>query len=108
LHGGGGCHSDWEYAGREQFSQEYSLVMPDARGHGRSTNLQRTITHRQSALDTLALLNHLGIKKCRAIGLSMGANMLLHIATLEPDRIEAMVLVRAAMYFPEQAQAPHG
>ena len=104
LHGGGGCHGDWEYAGRDQLLEEYSLITPDARGHGRSTNPQRTITHRQCALDTLALLDHLGIKKCRAIGLSMGANMLLHMATLAPDRIEAMVVVSAAMYFPESAQ----
>jgi pimeloyl-ACP methyl ester carboxylesterase len=71
---------------------------------GRSTNPQKTITHRQCALDALALLDHLGIERCRAIGLSMGANTLLHMATLQPDRIQAMVLVSAAMYFPEQAR----
>jgi len=35
----------------------------------------------------------------------MGGNILLHIATLQPDRIEAMVLVSATMHFPEQARA---
>lgn len=40
-----------------------------------------------------------------AIGLSMGGNILLHIRTLQPDRIEAMVVVSPAMYFPEQARA---
>ena len=34
-----------------------------------------------------------------------GANTLLHMATLAPDRIEAMVAASAAMYFPEQARA---
>jgi pimeloyl-ACP methyl ester carboxylesterase len=63
-----------------------------------------TITHRQCALDTLALLDHLGIRKCRAIGLSMGGNILLHMATLEPERVGAMVAVSATMYFPEQAR----
>jgi pimeloyl-ACP methyl ester carboxylesterase len=53
----------------------------------------------------LALLDHLGIRRCKAIGLSMGGNTLLHMATLEPDRIEAMVLVSATMYFPEQARS---
>jgi pimeloyl-ACP methyl ester carboxylesterase len=104
LHGGGGSHSDWVYAGRDRLLREYMLVAPDARGHGRSTNPQKTITHRQCALDTLALLDHLGIQKCKAIGVSMGGNTLLHMATLQPDRIEAMVLVSAAMYFPEQAR----
>jgi pimeloyl-ACP methyl ester carboxylesterase len=105
LHGGGGCHEDWAYAGRDEFLRDYTLIMPDARGHGRSTNPQRTITHRQCAADILALLDHLGIERCKAIGLSMGANILLHIATMQPDRIESMVLVSPAIYFPEQARA---
>jgi pimeloyl-ACP methyl ester carboxylesterase len=35
----------------------------------------------------------------------MGGNILLHMATLQPERIEAMVLVSATMHFPEQARA---
>jgi pimeloyl-ACP methyl ester carboxylesterase len=105
LHGGSGTHEDWIHAGREEFNREFTLIMPDARGHGRSTNPAKTITHRQCALDTLALLDHLGIAKCKAIGLSMGGNILLHMATLQPDRIESMVVVSSTMYFPEQARA---
>lgn len=105
LHGGGGCHEDWVHAGHDQFLREYTIIAPDARGHGRSTNPQKNITHRQCALDTLALLDHLGINRCKAIGLSMGGNILLHMATMRPDRIESMVVVSATMYFPEQARA---
>jgi pimeloyl-ACP methyl ester carboxylesterase len=105
LHGGTGCQEHWAYAGGEQFAREYTLIKPDARGHGRTSNPQKTITHRQCALDTLALLDHLGIQKCRAVGISMGGNILLHMATRQPDRIEAMVVVSATMYFPEQARA---
>ena len=105
LHGGGGCHEDWIYAGREEFVKHYALIAPDARGHGRSTNPRRTISHRQCASDCLALLDHLGIARCKAIGLSMGGNMLLHMATMQPHRIESMVVVSATMYFPEQARA---
>jgi pimeloyl-ACP methyl ester carboxylesterase len=105
LHGGTGCHEDWIYAGGDTFARQYTVIKPDARGHGRTNNPQGTITHRQCALDALALLDHLGIRKCRAIGLSMGGNILLHMATMQPNRIEAMVLVSATMYFPEQARA---
>lgn len=105
LHGGTGCHGNWDHAGRDRFAREYSLILPDARGHGRTTNPQKTITHRQCALDTLALLDHLGIGECRAIGLSMGGNILLHVATLQPERVRAMVLVSATLRFPEQARA---
>ena len=105
LHGMTGSHEDWEHAGRQEFLRKYRLITPDARWHGRSTNPEKTFSHRQCAHDTLALLDHLGIQRCRAIGVSMGGNILLHVATLEPERIEAMVLVSATMYFPEQARA---
>ncbi len=105
LHGGTGCTQNWVHAGRDQFAREYQLIVPDARGHGRTNNPQKTITHRQCALDTLALLDHLGIQSCRAIGLSMGGNILLHMATMQPERIRSMVVVSATMYFPEQARA---
>ena len=105
LHGGGGCHEDWRYAGRDEFALHYALIAPDARGHGRSSNPAKIITHRQCALDTFALLDHLKIERCKAIGISMGGNVLLHMATMHPDRITAMVVVSATMYFPEQARA---
>lgn len=105
LHGGTGSHEDWRHAGREDFVRHYALIAPDARGHGRSTNPSRAITHRQCASDTLALLDHLKIDRCKAIGISMGGNILLHMATMQPERIESMVVVSATMYFPEQARA---
>jgi pimeloyl-ACP methyl ester carboxylesterase len=109
LHGGTGCHNDWLHAGRELFEREYRLIIPDARGHGGSavpnwTELPKTLTHRQCALDTLALLDYLNIGRCEAIGVSMGGNILLHMATMQPERVEAMVIVSATAYFPEQAR----
>lgn len=35
----------------------------------------------------------------------MGGNILLHMATMQADRVEAMIVVSATMYFPEQARA---
>jgi len=105
LHGMAGCSQDWQYAGRESLAKRYPLVAVDARGHGRSTNPGRAFSHRQLAADVRALLDALGIRRCKAIGMSMGGNTLLHVATQEPDRIDAMVLVSATPYFPEQARA---
>jgi pimeloyl-ACP methyl ester carboxylesterase len=93
------------YAGRDEFLKDYSVIAPDARGHGATSNPHATINHRQCAVDTLSLLDRLGIRKCRAVGASMGANILLHMATMEPDRIDAMVVVSGTMYFPEQARS---
>jgi len=105
LHGFSGNASDWAHAGREQLEQHFRLIVPNARGHGRSTNPAGSLTHRQCAQDSLALLDHLDIECCQAIGMSMGGNTLLHMATLQPDRLSAMILVSATPYFPAQARA---
>jgi pimeloyl-ACP methyl ester carboxylesterase len=104
LHGGGGVGSNWNLIFSEPPSG-YQLIVPDLRGHGRSTNPAGTFTIRQCALDVLAMLDELGIDRCQAIGLSLGAKTLLHAATLQPARVDAMVLVSAVPYFPAQARA---
>ena len=104
LHGGLGIGDDW----RHVFPSDpigYRVVVPDLRGHGRSTNPAGTFTIRQCAHDVIALLNQLEIEQTRAIGLSLGAKTLLHIATAQPTCIEAMVLVSATPYFPEPLRA---
>src|SRR5262249_12917069 len=45
------------------------------------------------------------LERVKAIGLSGGGIMLLHVATAEPARIESMVVVSAPPYFPDQARA---
>ncbi len=103
LHGGGGVGSNWELIFKAP-PTGFRLFIPDLRGHGRTTNPSMEFTFRQAALDVLALLDCLGIERFKAIGLSMGAKTLLHIATQQPSRVEAMVLVSATPYFPEQAR----
>src|SRR5262245_7030572 len=103
LSGFTGLGADWDFIFKDQ-PQSFQLILADARGHGRSTNPSGAFTFRQSALDVLALLDQLGIDRFKAIGLSGGAETLLHIATGQPDRLEAMVLVSATPYFPEQAR----
>jgi len=83
------------------FKDSFQLIIPDLRGHGRSTNPSRQFTHRQAALDVFALLDHLDIKRFKAIGYSSGGMTLIHMATQQPNRIEAMVLISATSYFPK-------
>jgi len=104
LHGGLGIGDDW----RHVFPSDpdgYRVIVPDLRGHGRSTNPAGTFTIRQCAHDVIALLDRLEIPQARAIGLSLGAKTLLHMATAQPARIEAMVLVSATPYFPQPLRA---
>ncbi len=86
-------------------ARQYQLIIPDLRGHGRSTNPSGRFTHRQSALDVFALLDRLGVDRCMAMGISTGGMTLTHMATSQPERLEAMVLIGSTSYFPEQARA---
>jgi pimeloyl-ACP methyl ester carboxylesterase len=103
LHGFFGAASDWT-----PFLDRFGtrpVVAVDLRGHGRSTNPDRTFTHRDAATDVLALMDHLGVERFDALGLSGGGNTLLHVATRAPARVGAMVLVSATTHFPEPARA---
>lgn len=80
------------------FAEHYRVIVPDFRGYGRSTNPQNDWTHRQLALDVLALLDQLEIHEFKAMGTSTGALTLLHMATQQPGRLASMVLVGASPY----------
>ena len=103
LHGFSGAGSNWE-SFLSGLVKDYQLIIPDMRGHGRTTNPSMKFTFRQYALDVFALLDRLGIDRFKAIGLSGGGKTLLHVAMQQPDRVEAMVLISAAPYFPEEAR----
>jgi len=105
LHGGTGIGADWDLVFTGGGPAGFRVIVPDLRGHGRSTNPSCTFTFRQAAADVLALLDLLGFPRVKAIGLSMGAKILLHMATQQADRIAAMVLVSATPYFPAPARA---
>ena len=104
LHGGGGAGLNWRLI-FDSPPDGYELIVPDLRGHGRSTNPAFAVTFRQLALDVFALLDCLSVGRFKAIGMSMGAKTLLHLATLQPERVEAMVLVSGTPYFPEATRA---
>ncbi len=104
LHGFTGAGSDWQYLFPKS-PKGFQLVIPDLRGHGSSTNPPAVFTFRQAAQDILGLLDHLELDSVKAIGLSAGAKVLLHMAVAQPRRVQAMVLVSAAPSFPDEARA---
>lgn len=104
LHGFSGSSQDWNTSG-EALGAGFRLIVPDLRGHGRSGVLAKPFRHRDAADDILALLDHAGVQSYKAIGVSGGGNVLLHMATRQPERTKAMVLLSATPYFPAQARA---
>ena len=104
VHGFLGTGVDWQHIFQDP-PASFQIIAPDLRGHGQSSNPSKTFSFREAARDVLALLRHLGIRRVKAIGLSGGGITLLHMATSQPEAIEAMVVVSAPPYFPAQARS---
>jgi pimeloyl-ACP methyl ester carboxylesterase len=102
LHGFTGVADDWQII----FDGEdtgFELLIPDLPGHGRSAPLT-PFSFRQAAKLILADLDAMGVSKTAAIGMSGGAQVLLHLATQWPDRVGRTVQVSTAPYFPDDAR----
>jgi pimeloyl-ACP methyl ester carboxylesterase len=104
LHGFMGSGADWGQVFKIP-PDGYKSIFPDLRGHGRSTNPSGGFTFQQSAKDMIGLLDAMNIGKFSAIGISGGAQTLLHMAVEQPARINAMILVSGGHYFPKEARA---
>ena len=103
LHGFSGSGQDW-LPTAAAWGPDFQLILPDLRGHGRSSILSKPFRHQDGATDMFALFDHLEIGACKGVGVSGGGNVLLHLATRQPERIKAMVLVSATPYFPAPAR----
>jgi pimeloyl-ACP methyl ester carboxylesterase len=106
LHGLTGTGDDFAHLfDRAELTRRFDCIVPDARGHGRSTNPSGAFSFERCARDVLALLDALAIERVCAVGISLGANTLLHVMTLAPARVERAVLVSGAPRFPEDTRA---
>jgi pimeloyl-ACP methyl ester carboxylesterase len=83
----------------------FRIIAPDLRAHGRSTNPSGAFRFADVARDIFGVLDALGIDQVSAIGMSAGANTLLHMATQQPGRVSAMIHVSGTPRFPDQARA---
>ena len=104
LHGFTGTGDDWRHVFAAPLDG-YRVIAPDLRGHGRSTNPSGTFRFADVARDIFAVLDRLRIDRVHAIGMSAGANTLLHMATQQPSRIDALIHVSGTPRFPEPARA---
>lgn len=103
IHGFGSCSEAWEPFLAE-LGKHFRVITMDLRGHGGSGDFCGPFQFEDSAGDLLALLDRLGLDKVKAMGISAGGMTLLHAAARAPARIDAMAVIGAAHYFPEQAR----
>jgi pimeloyl-ACP methyl ester carboxylesterase len=86
-------------------TERYRLIVPDWRGHGRTTNPADTIVHAELARDTAAFVTALGIERAHFLGFSSGGMHLLFLALEQPQLIQSLTLASATYTFDEHVKA---
>ena len=90
-------HTEWlDVAGF--LKSDFTLILPDIRGHGRSPSPTGLYSMQELAGDIIALLNHLKIEKAALAGHSMGGYVALSFAKNFPNRISGLALVASHAY----------
>lgn len=91
IHGWGGSGRYWK-ATVDRLGNEYSIIVPDLPGVGRSLPVRgaRNIFNQAAAVE--ALIDHLGIGSLYVVGHSMGAAIAILFATRRPALIPRLVL----------------
>lgn len=77
-------------------AKDRQVIAIEQQGHGRTEDLDRTITYEQMADDTAELLRQKGIKKADVLGYSMGGATAIDLAILHPDLVRKLVIISAA------------
>lgn len=103
LHGMTLTREQWASFAKD-FRDSYTVVIVDLPGHGGSSPQPDAFSFAKSAELMHGLLDELGAKQVYGIGHSAGGTTLLHMATQQPKRLKAMVLVDAPHYFGPEAR----
>lgn len=78
------------------FAKTRRVIAIEQQAHGHTADVDRPLTIKQMAEDTVALLQQLKIKKADFFGYSMGAGIALEIAIRNPDLVNKLVLASIA------------
>ena len=76
--------------------ENWRILRYDRRGHGGSDVTPPPYTMGQLVRDTEGLLDHLGLRGCAFVGLSLGGMVAQGLAVKRPDLIRALVLSNTA------------
>lgn len=75
----------------------HRVIGVEMQGHGRTADIDRTITPAALAGDVVGLLDHLGIDRAHVLGHSLGAAVALELAVSHPGRVRSIVPASASV-----------
>ena len=83
-------------------ASNYKLIVPDLRGHGKSTKPHDPKHYGMAMLrDLVEILDSENVEKVHLVGFSTGAEIALKLATSSPDRVASMFVIGAGWSGPE-------
>jgi pimeloyl-ACP methyl ester carboxylesterase len=85
----------WNVGVVPELSQRFKTITFDCRGTGRSSRPQDGYTVTQFAKDCVALLAHLGVERCHAVGFALGGQVMQAMAIARPDLVATLTIAAA-------------
>ena len=82
----------WKVGVVPALSRRYRTIIFDPRGTGYSSKPDHGYTIAQFAKDSLALLRHLGIRRCHAVGFALGGQIVQALAIEQPEIVASLTL----------------
>lgn len=90
----------------KELEAEYDVILPDARGHGRSARVQSG-ENIDAVADLAGLITALGLEKPVLGGHSMGGGVSAQTAACHPELIRALILEDPAWFNPQPPKDPN-
>jgi N-formylmaleamate deformylase len=101
LHGLLGNGACWSPVARA-LEDEYDVVMPDARGHGKSSTPLHGYRYDDHASDVMGLMRSLGLTSAIVLGHSMGGMTAAVVASQAAEVVRGVILVDPTFLSPER------
>jgi pimeloyl-ACP methyl ester carboxylesterase len=93
VHGLAASRAFWFAQYALPLQDRYRCTMYDLRGHGYSERAPDGYSSTALAADLAALLDDLGIERCRLVGHSYGGGIALEYAASHPERVDALCVM---------------
>ncbi|HTT73438.1 MAG TPA: alpha/beta hydrolase [Thermoplasmata archaeon] len=105
LHGAGGSHTVWN-AVFPRLANEFRVLAPDLRGHGRSPDPPgSTYSFEELAADVLHLLDERDLPAAHWVGLSGGALLALKLTLDATPRTRSLTMISGSAYVDAHTRA---
>ena len=82
----------WNVGAVPFLSQRFKTIVFDCRGTGRSGKPKEGYTVEQFSQDCIALLAHLGVSRCHAVGFALGGQVVQAMAIERPDLVATLTI----------------